>query len=137
MTPLEGIFKFHFQEIFDKDGWDHGDVLREARFFFSDYLPGRFIFLVGVWSREVEEELVRVRLGEEVRSVGDGFDLIELAFHEAVDGFDVGLPGIGGGGDGGVDLAGDALDGFGIGAGSLCEDVTDVLCAVIGLASRA
>jgi hypothetical protein len=91
------------------------------------------VFFVSVGSGEVKEELVGRGLGEEVVRVVEALDLIELQFDEIVDGFDVGLEGVGPRGDGGVALAGDGLDGLGVRARRFGGDGTDVFGAVIGL----
>lgn len=63
------------------------------------------------------------------------FEFVELDFDEIVDGLDVRLPCVGAWWYGGVGLAGDVLDGCGIGARVFGEDAADVLGAVVGLAS--
>ena len=65
-----------------------------------DDLPRGLVFLVGVGSGEVEPEVVGVGLVEEVSEAAEGLDLVELVFDEAVNGFDVGLEGVGTGRDG-------------------------------------
>jgi len=57
------------------------------------------IFLVRVGPREIEVELVRLRFGEELTAAGEGFQIEELIFDEAMDGFDVALVGVCGGRD--------------------------------------
>jgi hypothetical protein len=61
-----------------------------------DDLPGSLKFLVGVRPGEIEVELVGVDLGQEVAAVLEGFQIEELVFFEAVDGFDVALEGVSG-----------------------------------------
>ncbi len=54
---------------------------------------------MGVGSCEVEVELVGVGFGEEIAAAGEVFQVEELVFFEAMDGFDVALVGVGGGRD--------------------------------------
>ena len=61
-----------------------------------DDLPGAEILFVGVEADEVEVELVGMSFGEEVAAAGEGFQIEELVFDQAVDGFDVALEGVGG-----------------------------------------
>ena len=58
-------------------------------------LPGCFVLFVGVRSGEVKEELIGRGLGDEVVGIVEVLDFIELPFDEIVDGFDIGLEGVG------------------------------------------
>ena len=51
---------------------------------------------MGVGAGEIEIELVGVDLGEEISTARERFQVEELVFFEAVDGFDVALVGVGG-----------------------------------------
>jgi len=51
---------------------------------------------------EVEVELKGVSLGEEVAAAGERFQIEELVFDQAMDGFDLSLEGVSGGGCGGA-----------------------------------
>jgi hypothetical protein len=64
-----------------------------------DDLPRSEVLFVGVGAGEVEVELVGEGLGEEVAAVGERFQIEELIFDEAVDGFDIALEGMSGGGN--------------------------------------
>jgi len=54
---------------------------------------------VGVGSCDIEVELVSVDFGEEIAAAGEVFEIKELVFFEAMDGFDVALIGVGRGGN--------------------------------------
>jgi len=56
-------------------------------------------FLVGIRSREIEIELVGLRLGEEFTATGEGFQIEELIFDQTMHGFDIALIGMGRGWD--------------------------------------
>jgi len=56
--------------------------------------PRTQIFFVGVRSDEVEVELVGVGLGEEIAAAGEIFQIEELIFFEAMNGFDIALVGV-------------------------------------------
>jgi hypothetical protein len=73
-----------------------GSKVRAARSSLDD-LPGAEIFFVRVGSDEVEVELVGLSLGEEVAAALERFQVEELVFLEAVNGFDVALVGVSGG----------------------------------------
>ena len=100
-------------------------------------LPGGAMLLVTVFAEGVKPEQVRGGLGEEVGAGGEGFDLVELILDEAVDGFDIGLPGVGRGRDGLMEQAGDGLDGMGKGAVVAGLGAADELAAVVGLKASA
>jgi len=59
-------------------------------------LPRTAVTFVGIAANEVAVELVEGSLGEEVGTVGEGFDCQELVFGETVDGFDIALAGVSG-----------------------------------------
>ena len=56
-------------------------------------------FFVRVGASEVEVELVRGSLGQEVGTAGERFQVKELIFDEAMDGFHIGLVSVGSGRD--------------------------------------
>jgi hypothetical protein len=60
-------------------------------------LPGAEVLFVRVGADEVEIELVGEGFGEEVGATGKRFQVEELIFDEAVNGFDIALKGVGGG----------------------------------------
>ena len=62
-----------------------------------DDLPGAEILFVGVGTDEVEIELIGEGFGEEVAATGERFQVKELIFDEAMDGFDIALEGVSGG----------------------------------------
>ena len=64
-----------------------------------DDLPRGEILFVGIGADEVEVKLIGVGLGEEIATAGERFQVEELIFDQAVDGFNVALEGVGGGRD--------------------------------------
>jgi hypothetical protein len=61
-----------------------------------DDLPGAEVLLVGVGADEVEVELVGEGFDEEVAASGERFEIEEVIFDEAVDGFDIALEDVSG-----------------------------------------
>jgi hypothetical protein len=49
---------------------------------------------VRVRTSQVEVELIGLRLGEEFTAAGEGFQIEELIFDQAVNGFDIALIGV-------------------------------------------
>ena len=101
--------------------------------FLADELPGGLIFFSGVFSGQVEEPLIGVGFGEEVISIAEGFESEELIFHQAVNGFDVGLKSMLAGGNGAMDLAGDGFNSSSKGGGIFGLPGADEFGAVVGL----
>ena len=62
-----------------------------------DDLPGAEVLFMGVGADEVEIELVGEGFGEEIAAARKGFQVEELIFDEAVNGFDIALGGVSGG----------------------------------------
>lgn len=62
-------------------------------------LPRAETCFVGIGASEIEIELVERSFGQEVSAVGERFQVKELVFNQAMDGFDVGLIGVSGGRD--------------------------------------
>ena len=56
-----------------------------------DDLPGAEVLFVGIGADEVEVELVGEGFGEEIAAAGERFQVEELIFDEAMDGFDIAL----------------------------------------------
>ena len=113
------------------------DFLGERGIAVVEDLPGGLVVFVAVFAEGVKPEQVGGGLGEEVGAGGEGFDLVELILDEAVNGFDIGLPGVGRGRDGLMEQAGDGLDGLGKGAVGVGLGAADELAAVIGLQAAA
>ena len=90
-----------------------------------DDLPGSLKFLVGVGPGEIEVELVGMDFGEEVTAALEEFQIEELVFFEAVDGFDVALEGVSGRGN--TDMLAVAESG---------GEIAFELAAVVGLPSQ-
>ena len=100
MTPLgresAEIVAQALAEVKRRHG-EHGRV--EAGILGLDDLGGGLPLLASVEAGEVEVVPVESDLAPEVRTVAEGFAVEELVFLEAVDGFDVALPGAGAGRD--------------------------------------
>ena len=59
-----------------------------------DDQPGAQIVFVRVGAHEIEVKLVGVGFGEKIAAAGEIFQVEELVFFEAMDGFDVALVGV-------------------------------------------
>ena len=84
-----------------------------------DELPRRLVFPAGVGPGDVEGVGMGLGLGDEVGAAGEAPHLVELGFHEAMDGLDICLVAVLSRVDGAVDLAGDGFYGPGEGRGFL------------------
>jgi hypothetical protein len=104
---------------------------RPAGLELSDDLLRAEVLLVGIGADEVEVELVGEGFGEEVTATGERFQIEELIFDEAVDGFDIALEGVGGGRD--ADMLAVAESGGEAGGMAAAIVSTDELGAVVGL----
>src|SRR5258707_15405663 len=80
--------------IIQKDRWKQAKLERGARSEPLDDLPGSLKFLMGVGSREIEIELIGLGLGQEFAAAGEGFQIEELIFDQAMHGFDIALVGV-------------------------------------------
>ena len=67
---------------------------RPTRLELLDDLPGAEVLFVGIGTNEVEVELVGKGFGEEVAATVERFQVEELIFDEAVNGFDIALEGV-------------------------------------------
>ena len=98
-----------------------------------DDLPWSKTSLVRIGASQVEVELVEGSLGQEVGAAGEGFQVKELVFDEAMDGFHVALVGVSGGGNAHV-LGAEVGDGGGeVGTGAVGLQLADELRTVVGL----
>ncbi len=98
-----------------------------------DDLPWGETSLVRVGARQVEVELVKGSLGQEVSAAGEGFQVKELVFDEAMDGFDVALVSVSGRGNADM-LGAEVGDGGGeVGARTVGLQLADELRSVVGL----
>jgi hypothetical protein len=59
-----------------------------------DDLPGAEVLFVGIGANKVEVELVGKGFGKEVAAPGERFQVEELIFDEAVNGFNITLKGM-------------------------------------------
>jgi len=117
--------------VIQEHRWKQAKFERRARSEPFDDLPGRLIFFVRVGPGEVEVELIGVHFGQEIAAAGEGFQVEELVFFEAMDGFDVALVGVRGGRDAHVLTV--AERGREAGPFSLRVVTADELAAVVGL----
>ena len=88
---------------------------------------------VTVFAKGIEPKVVGSGFGQEVEAGREGFDFVEFVLDEAVGGFDVGLPGVSGRGDGGMEQAGHGLNGGGESTVVTSLDAADKLGAIVGL----
>ena len=72
---------------------------RPARLELLDDLPGAEVLFVRVGTDEVEVELIGKGFGEKVSTPRERFQIEELILDEAVNGFDITLEGVSGGGN--------------------------------------
>jgi hypothetical protein len=83
--------------IIQEDRGKQAELERPAGLEMLDDLPGAEVLFVGVGANEIEVELVGESFGEEIAASGEGLEIEELIFDEAMDGFDVALEGVSGG----------------------------------------
>ena len=81
--------------VIQEDRWKQAEFKRGARGEALDDLPWSEVFFVGVGASDVEVELVGVDFGEEIAAASEVFEIEELVFFEAMDGFDIALIGVG------------------------------------------
>ena len=93
------ISPLRVEKVIQVDGRKQAEIERGARGELLDNLPGAVIALVGVGTHPVAVELIDGGLGKEFGTVAERFQIEELVFDEAVNGLDVALIGVGGGGD--------------------------------------
>src|SRR3990172_1698190 len=82
--------------VIQEHRWKQAKFERRARSEPFDDLPGRLIFFVRVGPGEVEVELIGVHFGQEIAAAGECFQIEELVFFQAMNGFDVALIGVSG-----------------------------------------
>jgi len=82
------------QVVIQENRWKQAELERPARLELFDDLPGAEILFVGIGTNEVEVELVGESLGEEVAATVERFQVKELIFDEAVNGFNIALEGV-------------------------------------------
>jgi len=129
--PREIVSPKVIEVIIQEHGWKQAESEGRAGSEPLDDLPGSLVLLVGVGTGEIEVELVGAGLGQEVAAVGERFQIEELVFDEAVDGFDVALEGVGGRGD--ADVLAVAQGSGKAGAVAVAVEAADELAAVVGL----
>src|SRR5258707_8631103 len=87
------------QVIIQEDRWKQAELERPTRLELLDDLPGAEVLLVRVGADQVEVELVGESFGEEIATPRERFQIEELIFDEAVNGFHIALEGVSGGRD--------------------------------------
>ena len=97
--PTHIVSPLWVEVVVQEDGTEKAEFQRGARSEPLEDLPGATVLLVRVGAYEVEVELVEGSLGQEIGAAGEGFQIEELIFDEAVDGLDIALIGVGGGRD--------------------------------------
>jgi len=121
------------ETIIEEGRGKQADLEGQAGSELPDDLPWGEAAFVGIGPGQVEVELIERNLGHELGAAGESFQVEELVFDEAVDGFDVGLVGVGGGGDAFV-LGAEEGDGGGkVGARAVGLPFANELAAVVGL----
>ena len=83
--------------IIQEDRWKQAELKRPAWLELLDDLPRAEVLFVGIGADEVEVELVGEGFGEEIAAAGERFQVEELIFDEAMDGFDIALESVSGG----------------------------------------
>ena len=137
VSPWGGEVQEFVEELIEEDRGEGEDLFGKRGVAVVEDLPGGLVVFVAVFAEGVKPEVVGGGFGEEVGAGREGFDLVELILDEAVGGFDIGLPGVGGGRDGWRQQAGDGLDGLGEGAVLAGRHTADERTAVIGLEAAA
>src|SRR5260370_20207981 len=102
--------------------WEQAECEWRARSEALDDLPGAQIFFMGVGSHKVEVELIGVHLSKEFATACELFQVEELVFFEAMNGFDVALVSVRGGGDAHMLTVAES-----------CREIAFELAAVVGL----
>ncbi len=90
------------QVIIQENRWKQTELERPARLELLDDLPGAEVLFVGIGADEVEVELVGKSFGEKVSPPRERFQVKELIFDKAVNGFNVALEGVSSGRDANV-----------------------------------
>jgi len=100
VSPLGGLVSRQCLEtIIEEEGRKPADLEGEVWGERVDDLPWGKTSLVRIGTSPVEVELVEGSFGQEVSAAGEGFQVEELVFDQAVDSFDIGLIGVGAGRD--------------------------------------
>ncbi len=139
VSPLWGwgiVSTLRVETIIQEDGRKQADLEGETRSELLDDLPGSEPLLVRVGPSQVEVELIERGLGQEVGTVVESFQVEELVFDEAMNGFDVGLIGVRGGRDA-LMLGAEVSDGGGeVRTRAVGLEFADELGAIVGLPSE-
>jgi hypothetical protein len=123
--------KLLVETIIEEGGRKQADAEGEAGSELLNDLPRGETSFMGIGASQVEVELVERSLGHELGATAEAFQVEELVFDKAVDGFDVGLIGVSGGRDALV-LGAEESDGGGeMGTRAVGLELTDELAAVM------
>jgi hypothetical protein len=82
------------ETMIEEGGRKQADAEGEAGSELLDDLPWRETSLMRVGASQVEVELIQRSLGQELGAAAEGFQVEELIFDEAVDGFDPSADGL-------------------------------------------
>src|SRR3972149_7111279 len=127
------VAAWRVETIIEEERRKQADVEGETGSELLDDLPWGETSLVGIGTRQVEVELIERNLGQELGAAGESFQVEELVFDEAVDGFDITLIGVGAGRDA-VVLGTEVSDGGGeVRTRAVGLKFADELTAVVGL----
>jgi hypothetical protein len=100
--PREIVSPGIIQVVIQKHRWKQAELEGEARSELLEDLPRAEVLFVGVGANQIEVDLIGEGLGEEVSPAGERFQVKELVFDEAMNGFDIALEGVSGGRNTGV-----------------------------------
>ena len=95
--PREIVSPRAVQVVIQENWWKQAELERPARLELLDDLPGAEVLFVRVGTDEVEVELIGKSFGKKVCPPGERFQVEELIFDEAVNGFHIALEGVSGG----------------------------------------
>ena len=85
------------QVIIQENRWKQTKLERPAGLELLDDLPGAEVLFVRVGTDKVEVELIGKGFGEKVSPARERFQIEELIFNQAVNGFHIALEGVSGG----------------------------------------
>jgi tartrate dehydratase alpha subunit/fumarate hydratase class I-like protein len=101
-VPREIVSPGVVQVIVQENRWKQTELERPAGLELLDDLPRAEVLFMRVGTDQVEVELVGKGFGEEVAPTVERFQVKELIFDEAVNGFHIALEGVSGGRDANV-----------------------------------
>lgn len=129
--PRQIVSPLVIEIVIQKYGREETKIQGAAGFELVNDLPRAESCFVRIGPGQVEVVLVESGFGEELGAGGEGFQVIELVFDEAVNGFDIALEGVGGGRD--ALMLTIAESGGEAGAGAVGLKRADEFSPVVGL----